>query len=106
MQNDEHMRRMRLACRLQTAARAAERRVTKMETEGQKSAFDGFDSVRLLAAFQVLSLGDGALGARHEDARAWVLKLTGREYQAERAQSRPPPGADLRTWLDWHESEG
>lgn len=104
MQNDEHMRRMRLACRLQTAARAAERRVTKMETEGQKSAFDGFDSVRLLAAFQVLSLEDGALGAKHDDARHWVLKLTGREYKPRAPM--PAAGADLRTWLDWHESEG
>ncbi len=77
-----------------------------MKDGSEKMVFDGIDSVRLLAAFQVLALEDRALGARHEDARHWVLKLTGREYDRHRSvKGTMPLSADLRGWLEWHFSE-
>lgn len=58
------------------------------------------DSVRLLAAFQVLSMPSGALGATHKQARAVVVELTG---EAPKRAGIPAPGADLLTYLEWHQ---
>ena len=64
-------------------------------------SISGLDSVRLLAAFQVLALPDGMLGATHAAALAMVEELTGRAYDA-RKERRPPSAAELSAWLSWH----
>jgi len=56
-----------------------------------------FDSVRLLAAFQVLTLPSGAMGVPHKRAKEVIVELTGMKLP----KGKPPVGADLATYVAW-----
>jgi len=57
---------------------------------------DAFDQLRVLAAFQVLSMPSGALGVKHKQARAVLRDLLGRA-----PKGRVPKGLDLDGYLAW-----
>jgi len=63
----------------------------------------GLDSVRLLAAFQVLSLPSGTLGVPHVRAREVVTELTG---STPKRGSLFSPGASLEEYLAIHQPAG
>jgi hypothetical protein len=55
---------------------------------------DHMQCVRLLAAFQVLSLPSGELGATHKQARATILEITGKKQRG-----KVPAGWPLEHYL-------
>lgn len=54
------------------------------------------DRVQLLAAFQTLTMPEGAYGVTHERAREVILEQTGVE-----PVGTPAVGKDLDDYLDW-----
>lgn len=59
----------------------------------------GLESLRLLAAFQVLSVPSGVMGVTHKQARKVITEMTG---QAPKPGTEFPPGASLETLLSIH----
>jgi hypothetical protein len=62
-------------------------------------SFTGLDSIRLLSAFQVLSLPSGTLGVPHERAREVIAEMTGK---APQRGVKFHPGASLEDLLAIH----
>jgi hypothetical protein len=55
------------------------------------------DRIKLLSAFQVLALPEGAYGVTHERARDVISELTG-----IRPVDKPPPvGRTLEQYIEW-----
>lgn len=59
----------------------------------------GLDSLRLLSAFQVLSVPSGCMGVTHKRARQVVTEMTGK---APKRGTKFPPGASLADLLSIH----
>ncbi len=62
---------------------------------------DSMQQVQLLAAFQVLSLPNGSVGATHAEARIAISKLTKVVVRRD-DKPMPPAGCDLNAYLAWH----
>lgn len=61
--------------------------------------FTGLDSLRLLSAFQVLSVPSGMMGVTHKRAREVITEMTGK---APKRGTKFPPGASLADLLSIH----
>lgn len=59
----------------------------------------GFDSTRLLCAFQVLGVPSGALGVTHKTAKAVIVELTGKKPSMK---GYPAATSGLVDYLAWH----
>mgnify|MGYP001582536377 CR=1 FL=1 len=72
-----------------------------METTAATKVLElsGLDGLRLLSAFQVLSMPSGCMGVTHKRAREVIVELTGKKPVRG---SMPPAGTSLAGYLSWH----
>ncbi|MDQ3170314.1 MAG: hypothetical protein M3Q55_09280 [Acidobacteriota bacterium] len=61
-------------------------------------ALSGMDAVRLLCAYQVLTMPSGMLGGTHKAARAVIAELVG----VPLPEGAMPKSASLMEYLAWH----
>jgi hypothetical protein len=59
----------------------------------------GLESLRLLSAFQILSVPSGMMGVTHKRAREVIAEMTGK---APERGTKFPPGASLESLLAIH----
>lgn len=60
---------------------------------------DGLDGLRLLAAYQVLSMPSRAMGVTHKTAREAIRKLA---PSLGRMPKGKPQGSTLAEYVSWH----
>jgi len=56
------------------------------------------ERLRLLSAFQVLSLPTGAMGVTHKRAKTVILEMTGKTPPKK---AQPPVGGTLESYIEW-----
>ena len=69
------------------------------DTKAPQLTLSGFDSTRLLCAFQVLGVPSGTLGATHKSAKAVIVELTGKKPGKK---NYPHATSGLLDYLSWH----
>lgn len=70
-----------------------------MDSGNKVLELTGLEGLRLLSAFQVLSLPSGMMGVTHKRARQVIVEMTG---QKPPKGPLPKAGTDLAGYLSWH----
>jgi hypothetical protein len=67
--------------------------------DNKPMVLSGLESLRLLSAFQVLSVPSGMMGVTHKRAREVITEMTGK---SPKPGTKFPPGASLASLLSLH----